>query len=97
MEIQDIINNVKNIVSEYDSFNVEDLKELEKSTLSLFNDYINCNILNIYNYNFDKELTEYVYNNILIQLEPLFKASNKYRIRKRVRKIILELNKILKI
>lgn len=88
MEIQDIIKNVKNIVSEYDTFKVEELEELEKSCLSLFNHYINSNILNIYNYNFDKELTEYVYNNILTQLEPLFKVSNKYRIRKRVRKII---------
>ena len=97
MEIQDIINNVKNIVSEYDTFKVDDLEQLEKNCLYLFNDYIKSNILNIYNYNFDKELTEYVYKNILGQLEPLFKVSNKYRIRKRVKKIINKIrNKIYK-
>ena len=41
MEIQDIINNVKNIVSEYDTFKVDDLEQLEKNCLYLFNDYIN--------------------------------------------------------
>ena len=37
MEIQDIINNVKNIVSEYDTFKVDDLEQLEKNCLYLFN------------------------------------------------------------
>ena len=88
MEINDIIQNIKNIVSSYDNLKIEDLIQIESSINSLSREYIQNNCKNMYDYNFDKNLTDYVFKNMIVQLEPLYKNSSRFKIRKRIKKII---------
>lgn len=93
ISIDEIYGNIKKTLSTDLVFTKSDIKYIKNNCIELFKDFVNNNILKLSNGDFDKNLTEYIYDNIKNSLSHTFNTSTKICIKKKLKKIIKKTNK----
>tara|TARA_Y100000591_G_scaffold276560_1_gene253805 strand:- start:5505 stop:6785 length:1281 start_codon:yes stop_codon:yes gene_type:complete len=83
-----IVDNIKTCLDNFKTFNNNERKQIEENISELFHEYINNNTISICYPSFDKDLTKYIYTNIIESVKNICKKSDRYRIRKKIKKII---------
>ena len=87
-------NEIKKLLNSNLTFTNCEVKEIQDSAIALCNDYLKDNILSISNSNFDKEITEYIYNNINETITSALSFQNKYKFKNKLKKIIKKVKNI---
>ena len=88
MDFDNVYNDIKATLESDLVFTKTDLKCIKNNCIELFKEYINHNILSLHNGDFDKELTQYIYDNINASLTNTYNSSNRLCIKKKLKKII---------
>jgi putative phage-type endonuclease len=88
MLFDDILQNVRNMIKEYELITKEEIEELTKSIIVTSKQYINDNIINIIYPEFNKHLTKYIYDIHIIQIIHLYDDNIKYRIKFKLLQLI---------
>lgn len=88
MDFDNIYNDIKTTLESDLVFTKTDLKCIKNNCIELFKEYVNYNILSLHNGDFDKELTQYIYDNINASLCHTYNSSNRLCIKKKLKKII---------
>ena len=94
MNCEEQYNEIKNLLNSNLTFTSCEVKEIQESAISLCNDYLKNNILSISNSNFDKEITDYIYNNINETITTALSKQNKYKFKNKLKKIIKKVKNI---
>uniref|UniRef100_A0A6C0AZB7 YqaJ viral recombinase domain-containing protein n=1 Tax=viral metagenome TaxID=1070528 RepID=A0A6C0AZB7_9ZZZZ len=89
------INNIINLIEEWNILKYHEIEELKKSILLTSTEYILNNILDIINPDFDKKLINYIYQLHLIQIQHLYDNDTKYIVQFKIKKYINSIKPIL--
>lgn len=84
------IDDIKNSLSSYLTISLNEKQLIQDNIVELFKEFIQLDPLNISNPNFDKDLTNYIYKNIIASLENIYSHCDRYKMRKRIKKIIIK-------
>lgn len=88
-----IYNDIKMTLESDLVFTKTDFKLIKNNCIELFKEYITDNILSLSHGEFDKRLTQYIYENINTSLTDTYNNSNKICIKKKLKKIIKKTTK----
>lgn len=86
-------NDIKNTLESDLVFNKTDVKAIRNNCIELFKEYVEKNVLLLNNGCFDKNLTEYIYDNINESLTNTYNETNKLCVKKKLKRIIKKTTK----
>ena len=89
------INNIINLIEEWNILKYNEIEELKKSIILTSTEYILNNILDIVNPDFEKKLINYIYRLHLIQIQHLYDNNTKYIVQFKIKKYIKSIKPIL--